>query len=275
MRRRWRPVTNVGLLAATLSCEDASRTALRVDAGTEAASATSGGPAAASVPVVPGCARSGSASFSALETDPSCIVPRAKEGAMRDAAKQLTITVTVDPAEVVAGRSANAVVTVRNASASDVDVLLEARTHAPGPRPDWSRVAGVPEQREPTAASDVPHLFLPMTTTDAAGHDVDAVPIVPGSTPAPASGTILEVHLRPGGKLSHTAVWWALHIPAPAPIVKDDAGHRYVPKTSALPLYPGDYNVVIELPLWGLTHEERKYSAHVHVTRPPRLDAGD
>jgi hypothetical protein len=268
---------NSGLIAATLSCEDASRPLPRIDSGAGAAVSTQ---LAAPPPVVPGCTRSGSASFSALESDPSCVVPRAAEGAMREALKQLAVTVTVDPAEVGSGGSASAVVTVRNTSAVDVDVLLEARAHAPGPRPDWSRVAGVPEQREPAMGqvgqvSDVPHVFLPMTTTDAAGHDVDAVPIVAGSTPVALAATILQVHLRPGSKLSHTASWWALRIPAPAPIVKDDAGHRYVPKTSALPLYPGDYNVVVELPFWGLTHEERKYSAHVHVTKPPRLDAGD
>ncbi len=114
-----------------------------------------------------------------------------------------------------------------------------------------------------------------MTTTDARDHDVDALPTIPGSAiPSPPPPTTLAVYLRPGGKLTHVASWWALRIPATAPVVQDDAGHRYVPKTSALALAPGEYDIVVDLPLYGLTREERKISTRVRVVRAPKLDAG-
>ena len=194
---------------------------------------------------------------------------------MREAMKRIATTVELEPAEISGGGTASVVVTLRNTTADEVDVLFEGKSHAPGPRPDWSRVAGIPEQHEPPPdQADKPRIFFPMTTTDGNRREVDAVPTVAGSTPAPGPTTIYLVHLRPGGKLVHKAPWWALRIPAPAPIVKDDAGHRYVPKTTALPLPPGDYGVQIEIPLYGLTREERKFSAAAHVLRAPLPDGG-
>jgi hypothetical protein len=191
---------------------------------------------------------------------------------MRELMKSLAVTISVEPTQVIAGGTAVVTVTIRNTSPAESDVLLEARTRAPGPRPDWSRVLGVPEQREPPASSpEALHLFLPMTTTDSSGREVDALPTLGGGAAAPP--TVLEVHLRPGGKLTHTASWWALRIPAPAPVVQDDAGHRYVPKTTALPLSPGEYNLMVELPFFGLTREERKISTPVHVVKAPPFDA--
>jgi hypothetical protein len=192
---------------------------------------------------------------------------------MRASMKNLAITVVVEPSETHAGGTALANLTIKNTSQVETLVVFESRTRLPGPRTDWTRVLGVPEPH--AALVDSSKLFFPMTTTDHRDRDVDALPTVPGSAGAtPPPPVPLGVWLRPGGKLTRSLSWWALRIPAPAPIVQDDAGHRYIPKTSALALDPGEYNIVLELPLYGLTREERKYSARVRVTRAPRLDGG-
>ena len=80
------------------------------------------------------------------------------------------------------------------------------------------------------------------------------------------------MRLRPGGKLTHTFTWWALRIPAPAPITRDDAGHRFVPKTAPVPLAMGEYGVAVELPLHGIGAPESVATTRVQVTRvDPRL----
>lgn len=190
---------------------------------------------------------------------------------MRASMKVLSIAIAADPPEVVAGSTALVSVSIQNTASTETTVVFEARTRLPGPRTDWSRVIGIPEPR--AASTDTPKLFFPMTTTDAWDRDVDSLPTIAGTAISPPP-TTLAVHLRPGGKLTHHLSWWAFRIPAPAPVVQDDAGHRYVPKTAALPLTPGEYNVVIELPLYGLTREERKLSTRVRVIRAPKLDGG-
>jgi hypothetical protein len=247
------------------ACEDnTSRTAPAADASISAAP---------SPPPREGCARVGP--LDAVENDPGCVVRRANEEAMREAIKHLAIGVTVDPPELNAGGMGLLGVTIRNTAPTETTVLFDARTRLPGPRPDWSRVLGIPEPKEPHLSTpDSPKLFFPATTTDSSNRDVDALPMIPGSGGAPSPATVLGVHLRPGGKLTHNTSWWALRIPAPASVVQDEAGHRYVPKTAALSLSPGEYVVVVELPLFGLTREERKFSTRVRVIRAPLLDAG-
>jgi hypothetical protein len=101
------------------------------------------------------------------------------------------------------------------------------------------------------------------------------LPTVSGSAASPPPPvTTLAVHLRPGGKLTHSTSWWALRIPAPAPVVQDDAGHRYIPKTSALPLMAGEYSIVVDLPLFALSREERKVATRVRVVRATLPDGG-
>jgi hypothetical protein len=251
-------------LAAVAACEDPPRSAPRSDASVA--------PAPPPPPQREGCARSGS--FEALETDPSCVVKRSNEDAMRAALKQIAITLEAEPGEVVAGGASLLTLTIRNTSASEVTLFLEARPRPPGPRTDWSRVVGIPEPRP--GGGDVPRLLFPLVTSDEGGRDVDALPTVSGSaalapTPEP---TILAVHLRPGAKLTRTLSWWALRIPAPAPIVTLDGGHRYVPKTTAFNLLPGDYTVTIDLPLSALGREERKLTTRLRVTRAPLPDGG-
>ena len=93
-------------------------------------------------------------------------------------------------------------------------------------------------------------------------------------SPIQPPSTILGVYLRAGGKLTQNVTWWALRIPAPAPVVTDDAGHRYYPKTAAFPLLPAEYNIVLDIPLAALTKEERKIAVRVKVVKAPKLDAG-
>jgi hypothetical protein len=245
--------------ALVSGCEETPRTAPGVDAS-----------AAPPPPPPPreGCARTGN--IDSLENDPTCVIRHVGEDAMRAAMKSLTITTVAEPAEVAAGGTALLHVTIKNTGAAETTVFFETRTRMPGPRTDWTRVVGIPEAR----GTETPKLLFPMTTTDSGDRDVDALPTIAGSASVPPPSSTLAVHLRPGGKLTHTMSWWALRIPAPAPVVQDDAGHRYVPKTSALPLTPGDYNVIVELPFVGLTREERKTWARMHVIRAPKLDAG-
>lgn len=207
-----------------------------------------------------------------IETDPSCVVKTVNEGVMRLTSKQLAITLEPEPTEVVAGGTALLALTIKNTSSTEATLFLEARPRQVGPRTDWSRVAGIPEPHP--IASEIPRLLFPTTTADSFGRDVDALPTIAGSGVAPSAPTLLAVHLRPGAKLTRNASWWALRIPAPAPIVTDDAGHRYIPKTTALPLFPGEYTVTVELPFAGVTREERRITTRVRVTRTPLPDGG-
>jgi hypothetical protein len=191
---------------------------------------------------------------------------------MRASMKHLSIAATLEPAEVIGGSSALLTITIRNTSPAETLLLFEGQPRPPGPRTDWTRVVGIPEQRPTT--TDAPKLFFPIATVDAANRDVDATPVVAGSTVVPGPPTVFGVYLRPGGKLTHTSSWWAMRIPAAAPVYKDDAGHRYYPKTAALPLAPGEYSAVIEIPFHGLTREERRVAARAKVVRAPFLDGG-
>ena len=217
-----------------------------------------------------GCARTGL--LDGVENEPSCVVQRASEEAMRAALKQLAITLEPEVAEVVGGGTSLLKLTIKNTSQSEAVLLFEARPRPPGPRPDWSRVVGIPEPH-PNAA-ETPRLHFPMTTTDGYNRDVDQVPVVAGTAVPPPPPPLLAVRLRPGGKLTHVSSWWALRIPAPAPVVTNDAGHRYVPKTTAVNLFPGEYTVTMELPFFGLSREERKVTARMKVTRTPLPDGG-
>ena len=221
-------------------------------------------------PTREGCARVGP--LFAIENDPACVVKRANEEGMRATLKSLSITLTAESSEVIAGGTTLLHLTIKNTSPAEATLLFEARPRPVGPRTDWSRMAGIPEPH--VSASETPRLLFPLTTLDAYDRDVDAVPTIPGSSMSQVSPTLLAVHVRPGGKLTHSISWWALRIPAPAPVVTDDAGHRYTPKTYATPLTPGEYTVVVDLPLHGLSREERKQTIRLGVRPAPLLDGG-
>ena len=266
--RLFRRLGALLMLAALIACEDPPKVAASLDAGAkkpEAAAPT------VEAPKREGCSRVGSLEYA--ETDPSCILRtlHVSEEMMRATMKQVTITPTLEPEDVIAGSSGVFHITIKNTSSSEALVAFEAKTRLPGPRTDWSRVVGVPE---PKTVSDTPKLFFPISTTDSYNREVDALPTVSeGATPVAPTPTVLGVYLRPGGKLTHTALWWALRIPAPAPMYQDDAGHRFYPKTAATPLLPAEYNIIVDLPLYALSREERKLSHRVKVIRT-RPEAG-
>lgn len=228
----------------------------------------------APAPVLPpareGCARTGS--MAALDADPTCVVRRPPEDTMRAVLKNLSMTMTSEPAEIVAGSTSRVTITITNTAPVETTVLLEAKPRSWSPRPDWSRVSGIPDAIG--SGESTPRLLFPTSTVDAFEHDVDAVPLVANAIDKNATSNVLAVHLRPGGKLTHDMQWFAYRIPAPAPIIKDDAGHRYVPKTSALNLPAGEYSINVDLPLYGLGKEERKLTTRVRVVPPTLPDGG-
>jgi hypothetical protein len=161
--------------------------------------------------------------------------------------------------------------TITNVASSETLVVFDAYPRGQSPRPDWSRLAGVPDVKG--EQPDLPRLQLVVSTADTHEHPVDAVPLVASNPLASSSGPrVLGVRLRPGAKLTSAASWHALRIPAPAPIFKDDAGHRFVPKTTAVPLHPGDYLISVDVPLHGLAPAERTVTARVHVEKAIRAD---
>lgn len=261
-----------GMAALLLSCEDPPRPRPGVrDASPSASSApraTASAPASA--PPREGCARGGS--MVAAVADESCVVTHVEVDAVRASMRQLALHASIEPPELLGGGAAVVTITIENTSPTEASVYLEAIPRRPGPRIDWSRVSGVPV---PVAPPEAPRLFFPMTTLDAKRRDVDALPTLKEVEEEPHEPTALLIRLRPGGKLTHHMSWWAYRIPAPLPIVKDDAGrHRYTPKTSAVALSPGEYTIDVDLPLHGLSPEERRLSVPIRVVRGLLPDGG-
>jgi hypothetical protein len=233
-------------------------------------------PASASVaplyvpPPPEGCARTGS--LEAVESDPACVVAQADDRTMRDAMKHLTFELKPDAPDVTAGGTLVMRLTITNGARAEVPLLLDAQPPNAGARPDWTRLAGVPEPKPAGSALPGPdgfRLMMPVRTLDAHERSVDGLPTTPsiGAT----SLRTLRVRLKPGGKLTQTFSWWALRIPAPGPITRDDAGHRFVPKTAPIPLAAGEYVVNVELPLHGISAPESIVSTRVkveHVEKP-------
>jgi hypothetical protein len=245
------------------ACDDPKTTGA-VDASPEAALPPAPPPRAGE-----GCARAGS--LDGVETDPSCVLPKVSDDVMKDFGRRLTLRLDAEPETVIAGSTAVLRLTITNVASTETLVVFDAYPRGQSPRPDWSRLAGVPDVKG--EQPDLPRLQLVVSTADTHDHPVDAVPLVAnnplGTTAAPR---ILGVRLRPGAKLGSTTTWHALRIPAPAPIFKDDAGHRFVPKTTAVPLYAGDYVISVDVPLHGLAPAERTVTARVHVEKPVKPD---
>lgn len=210
-----------------------------------------------------GCARTGS--LEGLETDPACVVLRADENLTRETMKQLSIELAPDVPTVMAGGTVLVRLTITNRGPSDAEMVLEAQPAAAAAKPDWTRLSGVPELRP--QAVDGYRIVMPMRTLDAHERSVDGLPQAPATT---ASVRLLRVRLRPGGKLTHSFPWWAMRIPAPMPIFRDDAGHRIVPKTAPLPLAAGEYIVSVDLPLHGVSPAEAAATTRVRVEKPEK-----
>lgn len=248
--------------ACLLACDDPPKAAPVVpDASAE--------PPPPPPPPKDGCLRG--ATLDNVESDPACAVKQApSEDTVRASMKQLTIAVTSDTTEAYPGSTVLLSVVIRNTSASEASLWLEARAKTTGSRTDWSRIVGMPEPH--AGAQELPRLFFQMTTTDQWDRDVDGVPTTgQGSAPAPVP---LQVRIKPGGKITHVISWVAVRIPAPMPMFQDDAGHRFYPKTNAFPLGAGDYGVAIDVPIFGLSKEERKQTLRLKVLPHLQPDGG-
>lgn len=214
-----------------------------------------------------GCTRTGS--LEGVEGDPACVVRDGDDTTMRTTMKHLRFALVPDRSTVTAGGTVIVRLTITNAGASEVALVLDAEPRGAAPRPDWTRLAGVPEPKPVASGMPGPERFrlhMPMRTLDSNERSVDGLPTKPStSTAAPRS---LRVRLRAGGKLTHVFTWWALRIPAPGPITRDDAGHRFVPKTAPVPLQPGEYVVAVQLPLHGIAPPESIVSTRMQVDKP-------
>lgn len=263
-------------VAAATACDEPPK--VRADASVLRVERTdAGAPASTDPPPKPtlGCLRGGT--VEGAEADPSCILQSVPEDVMRDLSRRLEVTLALEPETVVSGAAATVRLTITNTSSVETLVVLDAHTHAPGPRTDWKRLSGVPDIKGEPA--EMFRVRFGLGTSDRRERAVDAVPVVTpaqlkamGREPtkaelAPTTTRVLGIRLRPGAKLTHSMTWMALRIPAPAPIYKDDAGHRYVPKTTAFPLPAGEYNVTLDIPFHGLTPPERTFSTPVTVER--------
>lgn len=217
--------------------------------------------AASSEPAPEGCARTGA--LEGIESDPTCILARVADDAMRELSKRLRVELTADAPVVAAGSETLLRLRITNVTQAEVLVVLDALPRAPGPRPDWSRLSGVPDAR-PQQAEATPRLHWSVITTDAWDRDVDGMPTVPGSATAPTAPRLVGVRLRPGGKLTHALPWFAVRIPPP-PLVKEVSGRRFLPTTAAIPLPVGEYTASLEVPLHGLAPAERSFSVKLRV----------
>lgn len=214
-----------------------------------------------------GCARTGA--IESIDGDPTCVVTHAEE-TTRDATKHLVLELKPDAPSVIAGGTLILRLAITNTASTEVAIVFDATPPSSSPRPDWSRLAGVPEPKPAGSATvepDIYRLALPLRTLDAHEHAVDGLPNVASATGTTPMPRLVRVRLRPGGKLTHTFTWWALRIPAPGPITRDDAGHRFVPKTAPLPLPAGEYVIQAELPLHGISPPESIVSARVQVDK--------
>jgi hypothetical protein len=187
--------------------------------------------------------------------------------------KHLTFELKADAPVIAAGGTTILRLTIANSSTSEVPVMLLAQPPSGAARPDWTRLAGVPQPLPAASGTAVApesyRLLMPVRTLDANDHVVDGLPVT--SSTATPSLRSLRVRLRPGGKLTQNFTWWALRIPTPGPITRDDAGHRFVPKTAPVPLAPGQYTINVELPLGGIVAPESTVSVRVRVDKPDAI----
>lgn len=149
-----------------------------------------------------------------------------------------------------------------NTSKEEVALVFDVPKLSTGIKPDWTRLGGVPEPKG--VMSDAYRLSFHVRTLDAREHNVDGLPQTLVPEPMPV---LVRIRLKPGDKLTHPVSWWAMRIPAPMPIYRDDAGRRIVPKTAPTLLPAGDYFVSVDVPLHGLCPAECAVRAPIRVER--------
>ncbi len=253
----------IALLALVVACDEAAKpTSVERDRVPKSAALP---PPSAKPPAPEGCARTGI--IDGIENDAACAIARTTDDVNRPALKQAKMQLEIEPTTLDAGGAAVLRLAIINTGPTEALFVFDAQPRASGPRVDWSRIQGVPDVK-PTAP-ETPRLLFTMTTLDSHDRNVDAPPTIANSIDASPT-SLVGVRVKPGGRLTHTFNWWALKIPPPAPVFKDDAGHRYYPKTSAIPLLPGEYQIVVEVPLHGIPTPERVVATRVKVEKPEK-----
>lgn len=256
-------IVAVEALVALAACEETSKAtadaAVRADASARASASAS------AAPTGDGCLRSGL--LDTADTDPACVYTRPTEDAMRDISKRIAMEVSVEPKSVIAGVGATLRLAITNTASTETLILLDTFTRVPTPRPDWTRLVGVPDVK---GASEQPKLHFIITTLDPNNRPIDAMPTVTGQGAPSPTNRVLGIRIKPGGKVTSVLQWWAVRIPPPAPVYTDDAGHRYYPKTFAVPLTEGEYGISVDVPLHGVIPQERTVITRVHVEPAPK-----
>lgn len=242
---------HVFLLCLLVACDD-EKAKGTPDASVPSASAS----VRVETPPEDGCVR---ASLDGAESDPACSLVKIPDGSMRELSKKIAVTVKPDAEEVVPGSETLLRVTLQNISNTDYLLVFDAYATPPTPRPDQSRLAGVKEDKTQEIA---PRLRVEVVTLDGSNRPVDSLPTLPSVASSPK---IIGIRLKPKAKLAASARWWALRIPAPPPVFEDDAGRRYFPKTTAIPLGKGEYTAQVELPFHGVAPYERLFTTKMRV----------
>jgi hypothetical protein len=206
-----------------------------------------------------GCTRSGS--LDAVEKDPACVVD-APDPRDELARPRLAMALTPDAPSVVPGGVVVLRVALTNTSATPLPVVLDAASPVTAPHRDTSLLVGFPDA---SVQAGPPVLAFVRRTFDSREWDVDQIPMVPGR---PGPRALLRVTIPPRQALVKTLEWMALGIPPPAPPFFDDAGRRWVPKTTPRALEPGAYTVRVDVPLHGATPGAATVSARVEVKSP-------
>jgi len=182
------------------------------------------------------CVRDGS--LDAIERTGECLAPCA------DVADPRVVATTLESSKRAALPGAASALTARikNVSARPVTICLRVESSEPL---GWDRIAGVTAPVVDRACEH-PRLVMALRTIDRRDADVDDLKV--GSRVLCAS--TLRVILPPGRSLTKSLVWVATRLPPPPRPWEDDAGHRFYPKDSPVPLTRGSYRVETDIPFF-------------------------
>jgi len=125
------------LVSLSSACDD-PKSSSTVDASAEAAP-----PPPPPARTGEGCARAGT--LDAVETDPTCVMPKVGDDVMKDFGRRLALRLDVEPETVIAGSTAVLRLTIANVASTETLVVFDAYPKGQSPRPDWTRLSGVPD----------------------------------------------------------------------------------------------------------------------------------